>query len=58
LPQISSNLQTVLPDGKDAYVANIFDSTVSVIDTTKNMAVATVVVGNGPAAVGIIPPPH
>lgn len=42
----------VTPDGKYVYVANSMDSTVSVIDTTTNTAIATVNVGNWPVAFG------
>jgi len=44
-------------DGEYLYVANSEDNTVSVIDTTNDMVVATIKVGKGPkgVAAGIIP---
>jgi YVTN family beta-propeller protein len=50
----------ITPDGKHAYVANAAQfGPISVIDTTTNppSVVATVVVGNNPNDVGIMPPP-
>jgi YVTN family beta-propeller protein len=41
------------PDGSQAYVANQFDHTVSVIATATNAVVATVDVGTSPIAFGI-----
>jgi YVTN family beta-propeller protein len=41
--------------GTRAYVTNIVDDTVSVIDTATNTVVATVAVGNAPGAVAISP---
>jgi YVTN family beta-propeller protein len=38
-----------------AYVANFFDNTVSVIDTTTNTVTATIPVGEEPAAVAFLP---
>ncbi|MGI8570506.1 MAG: hypothetical protein ACR2KT_16375 [Methylocella sp.] len=46
----------ITPDGKHAYVANLFSNNVSVIDTASNTVAATVAVG-GPKDVGIVPPP-
>jgi YVTN family beta-propeller protein len=48
----------VTPDGKHVYVANQGPNTVSVIDTTTNMAAAaTIPVGTNPVFVGIMLPP-
>jgi YVTN family beta-propeller protein len=46
----------VTPDGKHAYVANAFSSNVSVIATATNTVVTTVMAGNIPFGVGIMPP--
>ena len=43
------------PDGKHAYVANLSVNTVSVIDTTTKMVVATIPVGNEPDGVAVTP---
>ncbi|MGH6838167.1 MAG: hypothetical protein ACREDT_05080 [Methylocella sp.] len=45
----------VAPNGKHAYVANGGSGDVSVIRTTKEKVVATVVVGTNPFGVGIRP---
>ena len=42
-------------NGNRAYVANISDSTVSVIDTDTNRVVGTIPVGSGPTAVAVKP---
>ena len=42
----------VTPDGSRVYVANLFDNTVSVIDTAANAVVTTIPVGSEPAAYG------
>jgi YVTN family beta-propeller protein len=49
----------VTPDGKHVYVTSgVSSNTVSVIDTASNtVEAATIMVGNGPFAVGIMPPP-
>jgi len=47
----------VTPDGTRAYVANFGSDNVSVIDTANNTVVATIMVGDGPRAVAISPPP-
>jgi YVTN family beta-propeller protein len=44
----------ITPDGTHAYVTNLTDGTVSVIDTASNM-VATIPVGAGPIGVAITP---
>jgi YVTN family beta-propeller protein len=45
------------PDGKHVYIANFASNNVSVIATANNKVVATVTVGSGPFAAGIVPPP-
>jgi outer membrane autotransporter protein len=45
----------ITPDGKFAYVANEFDNTVSVIDTTSNTQVDSIKVGSRPFGVAITP---
>jgi YVTN family beta-propeller protein len=47
----------ITPDGNYAYVTNLGSNTISVIATASNMVVDTIPVGNGPSAVGIVPPP-
>jgi YVTN family beta-propeller protein len=48
----------ITPDGKHAYVANPNSNNVSVIDAATNKVVGTPIrVGDGPRAVGIVPPP-
>ena len=43
------------PDSATAYVANIGDDTVSVIDTATNTVIDTINVGNGPVGVALSP---
>lgn len=43
----------VAPDGRRTYVANYFDDTVSVIDTTTRTVVATVPTGSGPSGLAV-----
>src|SRR5258706_10918123 len=45
---------------QNAYITNQSSSTVSVIDTATNSVIATIFVGNGPAAFGVFiqPPPR
>jgi YVTN family beta-propeller protein len=43
----------ITPDGAFAYVANFDDGTVSVIDTSTNSVVATVLLGGGPFGIAI-----
>ena len=43
------------PDGKEAYVANIYSNTTSVINTTNNTVIATVPVGIYPSGVSVTP---
>ena len=45
----------ISPDGKEAYVANADDNTVSVIDTTTKTVVATIAVGDEPQGVAFAP---
>jgi YVTN family beta-propeller protein len=45
----------VTPDGATAYVANVVDDTVSVIDTATNTVTATITVGDGPIFVAVSP---
>ncbi|RVW06371.1 YncE family protein [Rhodococcus spongiicola] len=45
----------IAPDGNRAYVANMGDDTVSVIDTSTNTETTTIDVGNGPRAVAFTP---
>jgi YVTN family beta-propeller protein len=45
----------VTPDGAHVYVTNLFDNTVSVIDTASNTVTTTVTVGQGPFAIAIGP---
>uniref|UniRef100_UPI000A96E89D YncE family protein n=1 Tax=Rhodococcus marinonascens TaxID=38311 RepID=UPI000A96E89D len=45
----------VTPDGTRAYVTNVGDGTVSVIDTATNTVVETVPVGAAPQGVAITP---
>ena len=45
----------VTPDGKHAYVTNLFSKSVSVIDTASNTVVATVPVGIRPFGVSVTP---
>jgi YVTN family beta-propeller protein len=45
----------ITPDGTRAYVANAFDHTVSVIDTSTNPVITTIPVGAFPDGVAITP---
>ncbi len=45
----------ISPDGREAYVANAGDNTVSVIDTAKKTVVATIPVGDEPQGVAFAP---
>jgi YVTN family beta-propeller protein len=52
------NGAAITPDGSKVYIPNLLDNTVSVIDTAANSVIATIPVGNAPAALGIpIPVP-
>jgi YVTN family beta-propeller protein len=42
-------------DGKELYVANREGASITVIDTARNEAVATISTGNGPVRIGITP---
>jgi len=44
----------VNPDGSKVYVASFDANTVSVIDTAANLVIATIPVGNGPIAFGVL----
>ena len=45
----------ISPDGERAYVTNVGDDTLSVIDTETNNVIATVNVGDSPASVAVHP---
>ena len=45
----------ITPDGKHAYVTNVFGGTVSVITTATGAVSAPITVGKGPTAVAITP---
>ena len=45
----------ITPDGKQAYVTNSLDGTVSVIDTATGAVSAPITVGKGPAGAAICP---
>lgn len=45
----------ITPDGERAYVTNLFDNTVSVIDTDKNIVIDVIPVGDGPVSIAITP---
>ena len=43
------------PDGRFAYVANVDDDTVSVVDAATMTVTATVVTGDAPTSVAVLP---